>query len=109
MKTPTNLGGNLLQFSEQFDNAVWAKASTGATAAPTVTANAVIDPNGNLTADKIVFSSSDGSSNLTAAQTVNIPAPNGVTNYCFSLWLRADAPVSNLIITLRKGGVFGTL
>lgn len=39
---------NLLSYSEQFDNAAWAKTAT------TVTANTTTAPNGTLTADKLI-------------------------------------------------------
>jgi hypothetical protein len=39
---------NLLTYSEQFDNAAWAKSGT------TITANAAIAPDGTTTADKVV-------------------------------------------------------
>ena len=39
---------NLLQYSEQFDNAAWTKSNT------TITANTTTAPNGTLTADKLI-------------------------------------------------------
>ena len=39
---------NLLTYSEQFDNAVWTKSNAS------ITANAIIAPDGTLTADKLV-------------------------------------------------------
>jgi hypothetical protein len=44
---------NLLTYSEQFDNAVWNKSNV------TVTENAIIAPDGTLTADKIVESTAN--------------------------------------------------
>jgi hypothetical protein len=45
---------NLLTFSEQFDNAAWAKTNA------TVTANSVVAPDGTTTADKLVESATSG-------------------------------------------------
>jgi hypothetical protein len=53
---------NLLTFSEQFDNAVWAKLTGGAGVAPVVTANAAVAPNGTTTADQVVFNRGAGTS-----------------------------------------------
>lgn len=46
---------NFLQQSQTFDNAAWSKLSVGGASIPVVTANSTTAPDGNLTADKIVF------------------------------------------------------
>ena len=46
---------NFLQQSQTFDNAAWNKLSVGGASIPVVTANSTTAPDGNLTADKIVF------------------------------------------------------
>jgi hypothetical protein len=85
---------NLLTYSEQFDNAAWNKNSI------TVTSNAVIAPDGTLTADKVI-------SNVGVFGTVS-QAPTVVVSstYTYSIyakaaefsWLRAQV---NLITGTR--------
>lgn len=41
--------------SQEFNNASWVKANAGASAAPTVTADQAVAPDGNTTADQIAF------------------------------------------------------
>jgi hypothetical protein len=57
---------NLLQYSEQFDNAAWGKVNA------TITANATTAPDGTLTADK--FESVSSSPESQFFQTINSPS-----------------------------------
>jgi hypothetical protein len=59
---------NLLTFSEQFDNAVWATASAS------VSANQIASPDGSTTSDKLVEDTSTGSHQITRSAS-----PGGVT------------------------------
>ena len=68
---------NLLVRSEEFDNAVWAKAGVA------VTANAEVAPDGTTTADRIV---SSGGSFPQLAQSASVPAGN----FVFSIWVKSD-------------------
>lgn len=70
---------NLLQRSEEFDNAVWILG--GGTS---IVANAATDPNGNLTADLI--SESNITSNFAALQSVAKSAV--VASYTFSVYIK---------------------
>jgi hypothetical protein len=76
---------NLLQYSEQFDNASWTKTSVS------VTANTTTAPNGTLTADKLTPSSSDS--------YVRYLSFNGTAGsvYTFSFYAKADA-ITNIRI-----------
>jgi hypothetical protein len=51
---------NLVQFSEEFDNAYWTKVKGGVALIPVVTANVEVAPNGTMTADRIVFNLNGG-------------------------------------------------
>jgi hypothetical protein len=64
-KTPrgTALGGrvNLLDYSEQFDNAAWTKSNS------TITANSIASPDGLTTADTLVENTASASHNINEA------------------------------------------
>jgi hypothetical protein len=81
---------NLLTFTEQFDNAAWAKT------AATVTANADVAPDGTMTADTIAGTGSDGR----VLASINI---TGGVSYTFSVWLRADTPTTASINGVNTG------
>ena len=67
---------NLLTYSEQFDNAAWAKANT------TVTANAAVAPDGTTTADKITPKATEASKAVYYALAATAPVT-------FSLYAKA--------------------
>jgi hypothetical protein len=69
---------NLLTYSEQFDNAIWAKSYT------TVTTNAAIAPDGTQTADKLVATTDANFHTL--QQYLNITAGSAV---CHSMYVKA--------------------
>ena len=69
---------NLLTFSEQFDNAAWTKSNA------TITANAVVAPNGTTTADTFVSTATGGASSG-ASQSVT----GSVASYTFSVYAKA--------------------
>jgi len=81
---------NLALYSEQFDNGAWTKAAVS------VSANTTTAPNGTLTADKIIPSSSNfahsiGQSGFTsAAYTFSVYAKAGEETI-ISLWLRGNS------------------
>jgi hypothetical protein len=75
---------NLLTYSEQFDNVIWARVGS------TVTANAAVAPDGTTTADQITF---PAGSPFNIYQT--IPSSVGAnTTVTFSVYLRAAAPAA---------------
>jgi hypothetical protein len=82
---------NLLTYSEQFDNAAWSKSAQNAALAPVVTPNAAIGPDGNFTADKVVFqttgTTSVDRSRLRSNATAN---PGTTTTWTFSIWARTS-------------------
>lgn len=82
---------NLLTFSEQFDNAAWAKNVSGSGVAPVVTANAGIAPDGTTTADRAQFNCGG---NLTSDRSSLVQS--GLTgfilgqSYVGSVWVKAN-------------------
>ena len=75
-------GTNLIYASEAFDNAVWTKVDA------TVTANAGVAPNGTMTADKLVESTSSSPHSIRSTSFGSGTITNGV-NYAYSVYLKA--------------------
>lgn len=87
---------NLIFPSEEFDSALWSKFG-----APVVTANNVLAPDGNLTADRIAGSASDcGAARICGGLAIGDTASG-------SVWLRADSALTVNIYLLETG--FNTL
>lgn len=70
---------NLLEYSEQFENAVWVKAGSAV-----ITTNQGASPIGTITADRIVFTG-NSSDSLTSSAVLKV----GVT-YNFSIWVKSN-------------------
>lgn len=83
---------NLVKFSEQFD--LWDKAGTNQ---PTITSIDTNGPFGTKTAEKVTFGTSADS-----RLQQGIAAMSAGT-YIFSIWLRADSPVTMRIGTTTGG------
>jgi hypothetical protein len=67
-----------------------------------------VDPNGSLTADKIVFPATDASSSSRLFQMATLlTVPAAGSNYTGSVWLRADSPCSVLIFLKKDGQGLG--
>jgi hypothetical protein len=98
---------NLLQYSEQFDNAYWQKLNGGIGLIPTVTANTATAPDGTLTADRIQLSLNGGTSGSvisyintsvsTTAATFSIYAKSNTTP-C-TIYFRSGLTVTTINIT----------
>jgi len=87
---------NLLTYSEQFDNAAWAsKLNT------TVSANAIIAPDGTLTGDKLVANS--GSSTKYIDRTVTVAAS---TTHAFSVYMKAGEYTTATIYAIAPSAPF---
>jgi hypothetical protein len=84
---------NLLLFSQQFDNSAWAKTAAA------VTANAVTDPLGGLTADSVSFSGGVPGNAFVFQQVAAAPIVVGLP-YTFSCYIKAasGSPTINLMI-----------
>lgn len=81
---------NLLKYSEDFGNSAWQKA-----AACVVTPNTAMSPDGNLSADSIKSTGTSASDNR-SQQFVTLAVTAG-TVLTFSVWLRADSPVTTTL------------
>ena len=106
MKTPTNIDtpvANLLQFSEQFDNAVWAKNSFNAPLAA-VSANNQADPLNGATADTIVFPATSSGQWALLQQTFLDIATVAGKPFTFSIWLKAAGSQAVALCIEDTGG-----
>ncbi|HSX36540.1 MAG TPA: hypothetical protein VLG13_00225, partial [Patescibacteria group bacterium] len=90
------LFGNLLTFSEQFDNAAWTMTNVTAP-----TADTVVAPDGQTTAESLADSASGGSVSQTSGT-----APTNA-NYTFSLWLKTASGTQNTDLRI-DGATSGT-
>lgn len=90
---------NLVTYSDQFDNAVWTKSNAS------ITANAVISPDGSLTADKLL------DDNTTSSHHVRTPYTTTNQTLTFSCYLKAAERTKVLVqlsnnATGAAGGLF---
>lgn len=87
-------GGNLLTYSEQFDNVAWSKSSAS------VTANAANAPNGERTADRITDTSGAAEGHVPQAITV----ADDTSTHTFSVYLKAGTATEPLLYLAYTGG-----
>jgi hypothetical protein len=92
---------NLLTYTQQFDNAAWVLANTGAFN-PIVTPDVAIAPDGSPTADRIQLNKTGGS--LSRIQHAKAGLPSDI--YTFSVWLRKNGTgTSNVGIRVYLTGI----
>ena len=94
-----NQGTNFVTYSEQFDNAAWVKLSV------TVTANTIVAPDGTLTADSIIQTTSNGEHNIRQDITINTNV-----DHTLSWFVQANGSTKGRIISYfganRLDGLF---
>jgi len=85
---------NLLLYSEQFNNAAWAKIQTGSAVLPVVTANFALAPDGSMTADRVQLNAGPNPTNdySLLRQTATYPTP-----FVRSIWLKSNTGVAQQI------------
>ncbi len=92
---------NLLTFSEQFDNAAWARTSINATGTP-AWVNVTTAPDGTLTADKLI-ANLNNTDHVVSQATISITSGSA---YTLSAFFKGDA--SNQWVQLGgSSGAFG--
>ena len=95
----TNAPMNLVTYSEQFNNAAWFKTDSS------VTANAAIAPDGQLTADLLTTTAI---ANPNVQQVLLSPMTN--TTMCFSVWVKANtANECTIQLYVNSGVPSGTI
>ena len=83
-------GTNLVPYSEQFDNAAWAK--TGSTV---ITPNATTSPDGTVTADKIDFT-------ITSDRLFKVVVNTTAASSTFSMWVKSPSADRSIRLQLRN-------
>ena len=83
---------NIQVYSEEFDNAAWAKANSS------IDSNVIVAPDGNTTADKLVESAATAARYVYKVGGIAVPAGD----YCGSVYAKA-AERSRLVVALYSG------
>jgi hypothetical protein len=93
---------NLLDRSEEFDDAVWAKQGLGAGTAPVVTSNAALAPDGTMTAERVVFTLPSGATVSDISQLVQ-SFTFGDANYAGSFYIKSNTGADqNIVLLIRN-------
>jgi hypothetical protein len=99
---------NSISFSEAFNDSSWGKASAGISA-PTVTANQGAAPDGQNTADRIVFAASTAAGQEGHVWKV---ASGGTrasgSSVTASVWLRTETGTATVYLSITEGATGGT-
>lgn len=97
---------NLLLRSEEFDNASWIGVNGGLGSLPTRTPNVAIAPDGNLTADLVVFNINNGTSSADLSQIQqNLTLTSSI--YTFSIYAKSSDNITRILkIAMPSGNVF---
>lgn len=96
---------NLFLRSNDFANASWTKYAQGIAAAPVVTPNAGVAPDGTATAARIVFNSV-GSNGADRSFLQQIPAATASTAYTSSFWVKSATGDPETVVLINN---FGTV
>lgn len=79
---------NQLLYSEQFDNAAWGKSAIGTASVSVVTANYGAAPDGQTTADRVVFALNGGTTVDDKSELQQMLTTIAGTTYTQSVWLK---------------------
>lgn len=100
---------NFAQFSEQFDNALWQKVSSGGATAPIVTSNAGLSPFGELTADRVQFFLNGSNTTGDICNLQQAFAYTGAPDTTFGVWLKSNNGLSQSCAIFNVNGQGATL
>lgn len=91
---------NIVLRSQEFDHATWTAEGLNGAAAPVVTANAGVAPDGTTTAERIVFGAVSG-----VNEASNVFQPINVTAVAHSLgqWLKTESGTATLYLSATNG------
>src|SRR5262249_23333839 len=80
---------NRLLWSQGIDNAAWGKLGSGGPTAPTVTADAIVAPDGTMTAEAVAFPAIGSGGQYSEINQVVSGIGGPGTSFTFSIWLKA--------------------
>jgi hypothetical protein len=81
---------NLITFSKDFSQSVWAKSGAGTASAPAVTTNFAISPDGTQNASRVIFDLNGGTSSSDFSQLqCNVTASSGVS-HTTSIYMKSN-------------------
>ena len=95
---------NLFTYSEELDNAAWAKRSSGGGSVPIVTADVATSPDGTTNADRVVFDAAGGTSLDQSFIRQSVSVTSGV-NYIISFYLKSNTASSQQILFVRDSAI----
>jgi hypothetical protein len=97
---------NLVLRSEEFDNASWIGVNGGLGSLPTRTPNVAIAPDGNLTADLVVFNINNGTSSADISQIQqNLSLTSSI--HTFSVYAKSSDNITRIVkVVMPSGNVF---
>ena len=95
---------NLVTYSEELDNAAWAKRSSGGGSVPIVTADVATSPDGTTNADRVVFDAAGGTSSDQSFIRQSVSVTSGV-NYIISFYLKSNTASSQQILFVRDSAI----
>jgi len=94
---------NLITYSEDFTDAIWATASQNLGVAPVVTADQTTSPDGNTNADRVFFETT-GTSSVDRSRLRMAPSTSLTGTGVFSVWIKEVSPgQSDLTIMITNG------
>ena len=79
---------NLLQRSEEFNDAYWGKASGGTASAPVVTPNVELAPDGTNNADRVVFALNGGTTSTDLSSINSATLTHSAASFTSSVYIR---------------------
>lgn len=103
---------NLLTYSEQFNNAAWAKTNGGTGSLAVVTADQGVSPDGQTTADNLTLALNGGTTSAdysAVTRTANVTVTNA-TSYSASIWMRTDdGTTKNILLLDDAASIFSSV
>jgi hypothetical protein len=100
---------NLVQYSEQLNNAYWQKESAGTGTAPVVTANAAVSPDGSMNADVVVFNIGAGTSSSDLSQLASGSFSLAAASYATSVYLKTTDGTTKQMSLTSPSGIFTSI
>jgi hypothetical protein len=101
---------NVLERTEEFDDAAWGKTGSGVAVAPVVTANSGTAPDGSLTADRVQFDCTNTGSGANRSALIQSRTVVSGLSYTASVYVKAyDAGNVGKTIRVASDGISNTV